>query len=62
MWRPLPGWSAEDERISHGGLWDPRPLLMIHEPLQQNPRTVARPTSLMYVHDFVAAEIKTLAQ
>ena len=26
MWRPLPGWSAEDERISNGGQWEPRPF------------------------------------
>jgi hypothetical protein len=58
MWRPLPGWSAEDERASQGGQWDPRPVLMIHAPGQQTAETVAAPTSLMYVHDFVAAEIE----
>jgi phosphoglycerol transferase MdoB-like AlkP superfamily enzyme len=62
MWRPLPGWSAEDERISHGGQWDPRPLVMVHAPGQQDPRTVAAPTSLMFVHDEVAAEIRAIAQ
>lgn len=54
MWRPLPGWSAEDERISHGGQWDPRPALLIHTPDQRAPVTVTSTTSLMYVHDFVA--------
>ena len=58
MWRPLPGWSAEDERVSHGGQFDPRPLLLIHSPLQQTPQTVASPTSVMYIHDRVAAEIR----
>jgi hypothetical protein len=62
MWRPLPGWSAEDERLSHGGQWDPRPLLMIHAAGQQNPQTVAAPTSLMFVHDTVAAEIRALSK
>jgi hypothetical protein len=62
MWRPLPGWSAEDERISHGGQWDPRPLVMIHAPGQQNAATVSAPTSLMFVHDAVAAEIKAISQ
>lgn len=62
MWRPLPGWSAEDERISHGGQWDPRPVLLIHTPGQQTPQTVTAPTSLMYVHDFVAAQIQALAR
>jgi Sulfatase len=62
MWRPLPGWSAEDERISHGGEWEPRPVVMIHTPGQQNPQTVSAPTSLMFVHDFVAGQIRTLAK
>jgi hypothetical protein len=60
MWRPLPGWSAEDERISHGGEWDPRALLMIHSPGQQNAKTVTAPTSVMYIHDAVAAEIRAM--
>jgi hypothetical protein len=54
MWRPLPGWSAEDERASHGGRWDPRPLVMIHRPGKQSAQTVAAPTSIMVVHDRVA--------
>jgi hypothetical protein len=62
MWRPLPGWSAEDERISDGGQWDPRPLLMIHTPSQHDAKTINTPTSLMYVHDTVAATIGELAQ
>ncbi|MFZ0744617.1 MAG: sulfatase-like hydrolase/transferase [Terracidiphilus sp.] len=62
MWRPLPGWSAEDERISHGGQWDPRPLLMIHSAGQQDEQTVTKPTSEMYVHDFIAAQIQALAR
>jgi hypothetical protein len=62
MWRPLPGWSAEDERISHGGEWDPRPVLMIHAPGQQNPQTITTPTSVMFVHDFVADRIRALAK
>lgn len=59
MWRPLPGWSAEDERVSHGGQWDPRPLLMIHEPGRQNPQTVAAATGIMMVHRTVARWIDT---
>jgi hypothetical protein len=61
MWRPLPGWSAEDERASHGGQWDPRPMLLIHAAGQQHAETVAVPTSLMFVHDFVAAQLRNLA-
>lgn len=60
MWRPLPGWSAEDERISHGGQWDPRPLLLIHAAGQKSAETVTAETSIMYVHDRVAAEIAAM--
>jgi hypothetical protein len=59
MWRPLPGWSAEDERASSGGQWDPRPLVAIHQPGQQNEETVSTPTSLMFVHDTVASKIQS---
>jgi hypothetical protein len=62
MWRPQPGWSEEDERASHGGEWDPRPLVMIHAAGEQNPQTVTAPTSVMHVHDAVADEIRTIAQ
>jgi hypothetical protein len=62
MWRPLPGWSAEDERISNGGRWDPRPLLIIHAPGQQDAGTVSAPTSIMHVHDAVAAEIQAISR
>jgi membrane-anchored protein YejM (alkaline phosphatase superfamily) len=62
MWRPLPGWSAEDERVSHGGQWDPRPVLLIHAAGEQRPEIVNNPTSLMFVHDFVAAQIQSIAR
>jgi hypothetical protein len=62
MWRPLPGWTAEDERISHGGEWDPRPVLMIHAAGQHEAATVAEPTSVMWIHDDVAREIQAIAQ
>jgi prepilin signal peptidase PulO-like enzyme (type II secretory pathway) len=58
MWRPLSGWSAEDERISHGGAWDPRPLLMIHAAGQQDAKFITAPTSIMYIHDAVAEQIQ----
>lgn len=60
MWRPLPGWSSEDERISQGGQWDPRPVLLIHSPGQQNAETVTAPTSVMHIHDVVAAQIQKM--
>jgi hypothetical protein len=62
MWRPLPGWSDEDERASHKGQWDSRPLLLIHTAGQQSTESVTTPTSLMLVHDFVAAQIRAMAR
>lgn len=62
MWRPLPGWSAEDERISNGGQWDPRPAVLIHTPGEQEGHTVSTPTSLMFIHDFAAGEIQRMAR
>jgi len=59
MWRPLPGWSAEDERISNGGQWDSRPVLMTHVPGQVSAATVSAPTSVMHVHDMVSAAIRS---
>jgi hypothetical protein len=62
IWRTTPGWSEEDERVSHGGEWDPRPLLLIHAAGQTNAAVVASSTSLMFAHDFVAAQIQELAR
>jgi len=62
MWRPLPGWSAEDERISHGGHFDPRPVLLIHAPGQHSPETIDAPTSVMSVHNIVAADIQAFSK
>jgi hypothetical protein len=62
MWRPVPGWSSEDERISHHGEWDPWPVPLIHAAGEQNAQTVTAPTSLMILHDFVASQIQALAR
>jgi hypothetical protein len=62
IWRTTPGWSEEDERISRGGEWDPRPFLLIHAAGQTNAAIVASSTNLMFVHDFVAAQIQALAR
>jgi hypothetical protein len=62
MWRPLPGWSGEDERLYRAGGWDPRPLLLIHAASQHHPESDTAPTSEMFVHDEVAAQIRAIAQ
>ena len=62
IWRTTPGWSEEDERVSQGGEWDPRPLLIVHAAGQTDAAIVSSPTSLMFVHDFVASQIQALAR
>jgi Sulfatase len=62
MWRPLPGWSAEDERISQGDQWDPRPVLLIHSAGQKSAATIAEATSVMHVHDAVAEQIQRMGE
>ncbi|HUA92451.1 MAG TPA: sulfatase-like hydrolase/transferase [Terracidiphilus sp.] len=62
MWRNLPGWNREDERVSHRGAPDLRPLVLVHAAGQENAETVTAPTSLLFIHDRVAAEIKAIAR
>ncbi|MGD0158144.1 MAG: sulfatase-like hydrolase/transferase [Terracidiphilus sp.] len=62
LWRTTPGWSAGDERFSHGGEWDPRPLMIIHSAGQTEAETVTAPTSLMLVHDFALSQIETISR
>jgi Sulfatase len=62
MWRTEPGWSAEDERISHGGQWDSRPALIIHTAGELSGTSVNTPTSILYVHSFIAGQIQAMAR
>ena len=52
IWRGLPAWTEEDEAASRG-LFDPRPALLIHQPAQSTPQTVATPWPLIQVHSVV---------
>jgi hypothetical protein len=49
LWRPRRYWTVEDERATHG-VFDDRPLLLIHKAGQQLPKTVNTPTPLIVVH------------
>lgn len=50
LWSPMPSWSAEDRAASHGGKFDPRPVLMIHLAGQTAAETVSAPFPLLRVH------------
>jgi hypothetical protein len=52
IWRGLPAWTEEDEQASRG-LFDPRPALLIHQPAQTQPQTVATPWPILQVHSVV---------
>ena len=52
IWRGLPAWTDEDEQASRG-LFDPRPALLIHQPAQSTPQTVATPWPILQVHSVV---------
>jgi hypothetical protein len=51
--RRLEGWTSEDEIASHGGVFDPRPVLMVHEAGQTTPATVSQTVPLVRVHDIL---------
>ncbi len=52
MWRISGSWTREDEAASRGR-FDPRPVLMIHSPGQQQSRVVTEPFASIRVHDML---------
>jgi hypothetical protein len=53
IWRNARHWTHEDEIASHGGVFDTRPLLMVHRAGQTSPAVVDTSISLMQVHDIL---------
>jgi len=51
-WDWLPAWTEEDDAASRG-VFDPRPALLIHQPGQNGPQTVANPWPIIQVHGVV---------
>jgi hypothetical protein len=52
MWRLTATWTKEDEVASHGR-FDPRPILMIHFPGQQEEHIVTAPFASIGIHDII---------
>jgi hypothetical protein len=52
MWRPAGPWTKEDEAASHGR-FDPRPVLMIHFPGQQEEQVVTVPFPSIRIHEII---------
>jgi hypothetical protein len=59
MWQRMNIWSDEDAAVSHGGKFDDRPLLLVHQPGQTEGRTVSTPTPLVGVHDIVESVLRS---
>jgi len=51
-WNWLPAWTQEDDAASRG-VFDQRPALLIHQPGQSQPETVAQTWPLIQVHSVV---------
>jgi hypothetical protein len=53
VWKPFPDWSEQEESATHGGVFDPRPVLMVSLPNSDSPQVVAKPVSLLAVHTII---------
>lgn len=58
-WRPYAQWTAEDEMLSGGGQFDPRPALLIHFPGQTRSIVDPEAISLLEVHRLMDQIIRT---
>jgi hypothetical protein len=56
-WNWLPAWTEEDDAASRG-VFDQRPALLIHQPGQSQPQTVANPWPIIQVHGVVEQVIR----
>ena len=53
LWSAKSAWTAEDRLASHGGIYDSRPMLMVHAAGQTAPATVTAPYPLLRVHSIL---------
>jgi hypothetical protein len=57
IWKGLPGWSPEEQRVS-GGEFEPRPILMVRLPGSHDGQTISRPASAMFMHTMLEAMLR----
>lgn len=57
-WRGSGVWSAEAERVTHGGKFDERPVLIVQLPGSDGSQVVSRPASALIVHDIVESLLR----
>ena len=64
-WRGSGAWSAEAERVTQGGKFDDRPVLIVHLPGEDGRQIIAKPINLLIAHDILEAllrgQINTMA-
>jgi len=53
VWRGTRHWTLEDEMASRGGVFDPRPMLMVHQAGETTPATIDSSIPLIRVHDIL---------
>jgi hypothetical protein len=58
FWKPLPFWSAEDERVTHGGKFEPRPVLMVHLAGVDTGQNVAKPVNMLVLHPILESLLR----
>ncbi len=51
VWRPLPGWTAQEERATHGGKFENRPVYLVKLSAQQTSATISRPFSAIHTRE-----------
>jgi hypothetical protein len=50
VWQPM---KEEEERVTHGGTFDPRAVLMVHLPGQDTRQVISKPVSVLIAHDII---------
>jgi hypothetical protein len=53
LWKPEPDWSEEDERVSNGGKFDTRPVLMVRLAGSDSGELISKPVSALVVHSIL---------
>lgn len=57
-WMGSESWSKEAVRATHGGKFDPRPVLMVHLAGAANGQVISKPASVLVVHSIVDALLR----
>jgi hypothetical protein len=45
-------------RITQGGKFDPRPVLIVHLPGEDGPQIIAKPVNLLFAHNLLEALLR----